>query len=178
MTTNNSDPELPNVELATSGTIHSGLQEGCFTLLLIGDVRLVWCVALETYCERIFATETVERFFVDLRQSLNLDSTTLGVLAKLGMLCKTRLGVTAELSYASEDIERLIVSMSFKSVFEMLPADSVPDIAQKNLKPLQATDCGEAEIKQSVLDAHCTLSELSEENKNKFNELINTLKDK
>ena len=176
MTTNSSDQGLPSVELATSGTIHSGLQEGCFTLLLIGDVRLVWCVALETYCERIFATEKVERFFVDLRQALNLDSTTLGVLAKLGMLCKTRLGFAAELSFASEDIERLIVSMSFKSVFEMLPAGSEPSIDQEQLKPLQATDCGEEEIKQSVLDAHCALSELSEENKNKFNELINTLK--
>lgn len=170
-----SEQQSTEGELATSGHILSGFENGCFVLQFMGDVRLVWSVALERYCESIFLQQRVERFFVDLTQSSNLDSTTLGVLAKLAMLCKKKLGFEAELSFDHADIERLVMSMGFATVFNILPTDSKPPIDAERMRRLCSTDCSEDEVKKSVLEAHRTLAGMSSENYNKFKDLIDSL---
>lgn len=167
--------DLPGGELATSGHILSGLDAGCFCLVFVGDVRLVWCVALERYCESMFAHAEVKTFYVDLHSATNLDSTTLGVLAKLAMLSQKTLNIRAQLSYSSPDLERLVKSMGFSAVFTIIEAGSAPVLNTSGLKKLCATDCSEDEVKRSVLDAHRVLSGMSEENRSKFKDLIENL---
>ena len=168
---------LPNDELATSGHILSGVDGGCFSLVLIGDVRLVWCVALERYCESMFMHSDVNRFYVDLCQASNLDSTTLGVLAKLAILCRKKLGIAAELCFDHPDIERLVISMGFASVFSIIDRADSPSIEAAALKRLCGTDCTEEEVKRSVLEAHQVLAGMSDDNYNKFKDLIENLKE-
>ncbi len=57
-----------------------GLQDKqCFWLKLEGDVRVPWCVSLETYCEAVIQQPGIKSVCVDLLATDNLDSTTLGV---------------------------------------------------------------------------------------------------
>ena len=161
--------------LATSGSILSTLDGECFSLAFFGDVRLVWSVTLERYCESIFEQAKISRFYVDVSTAENLDSTTLGVLAKLALLCKNKLNFFAELYFDHPDIERLVVSMGFKSVFEFVTKDNVLKLDYLSMQTLGGASWTEDEVRRSVLAAHKTLAGLSMENNEKFKALIDSL---
>ncbi len=161
--------------LATSGRILSDIKGDCFSLAFVGDVRLVWCVTLEKYCESIFDQRSIKSFYVDVSPADNLDSTTLGVLAKLALLCKKKLNFPAELYFDNPDIERLVVSMGFKTVFTFVDKADRIDLDYRSMHSLGGSDWSEDEIRRSVLAAHQTLAGLSEENNQKFKALIESL---
>lgn len=165
-------------ELTTSGTIYAGAIENILVLRFHGDVRLVWCVALEEYCSKIFSRGAIDRFYVDLSVADNLDSTTLGVLAKLGLLAKQKLGAEAELFYSSEDIERLVRCMGFSRVFKIVAEGQAISIDESSLEVLDYSDCCENVMRDSVIDAHKTLMDISDDNKEKFQGLVDSLENK
>ena len=165
-------------ELTTSGTIHAGILDEHLVLRFRGDVRLVWCVALEEYCAAIFEAGEIKRFYVDLCEASNLDSTTLGVLAKLGLLARDSLGVEAELYYCSSDIERLVNCMGFPKVFNIVDSTVAATFENAKVHELDYRDCCEDAVRSSVIEAHKTLMDLSDENKKKFEGLVESLENK
>jgi len=165
-------------ELTTSGRIYAGIHNASLVLRFVGDVRLVWCVALEEYCSSVFANEEVTGFYVDLSVAANLDSTTLGVLAKLGILAKKQLSEGPRMYYATSDIKRLVECMGFSKVFDILTSEKALDINDSELHALDSQDCGEDVMRDSVISAHKTLIGLSDENKKKFQNLVDTLEKK
>lgn len=172
----NGQPESP--ELTTSGQIFAGIHETRLVLRFVGDVRLIWCVALEEYCSSVFANDDVTGFYVDLSVASNLDSTTLGVLAKLGIMAKKRLESQPVMHFVTSDIERLVNCMGFNKVFHIVKADDALDVDDSDLHELDSRDCCEDVMRDSVINAHKTLMELSDENKKKFQDLVNTLENK
>lgn len=167
-----------SAELTTSGQIFAGIHETQLVLRFVDDVRLIWCVALEEYCSSVFANDDVTGFYVDLSLATNLDSTTLGVLAKLGIMAKKQLENPPTMHFETSDIERLVNCMGFSKVFHIVKTDEALGIDDSNLHELDSRDCCEDVMRDSVINAHKTLMELSDENKKKFQELVNTLENK
>lgn len=150
-----------------------GLQgEDSFWLKLNGDVRVPWCVSLESYCEAVIKQSGIKSVYVDLIGATNLDSTTLGVLAKVAVYTQQYCHQQAVLFCTNEDIQRLIISMGFSAVFDI--QDSFGDI-RLNFKDLPILDCTEAEIKEVVIAAHKALMDLTEDNHACFGGLVESL---
>lgn len=152
-----------------------------FALKLIGDVRLTWCVTLEKFCAESMtesrlnndaSSQAVTTVFIDLTESENLDSTTLGILAKLGMMMKKDFGISPKLYSVSEAIGRLIQTMGFAQVFQLekcLPPESL------EYQLLDLLECDDDDVADTVLEAHQTLSNIHEGNRLEFESLIETL---
>lgn len=155
-----------------SGDVLAGLEGAHFYLRFVGDVRLPWCVTVENYCQNILNNNSVERVSVDLNQAENLDSTTLGVLAKVALLVKKTLQVKADIYCIDKDIERLINSMGFASVFN-IKNESIS--ASPELAAILFVDCDESKIQDAVIDAHKTLIDIDETNRERFDGLVKTL---
>jgi anti-anti-sigma factor len=155
-----------------SGEVMTGLQGKHFYLQFVGDVRLPWCVTLENHCQNIIATNDIEQVSVDLNSAQNLDSTTLGVLAKVALLVKKGLGTTADLYCLDENIQRLVRSMGFTSIFNIKkePIKAVPD-----LLPISFVESEEDDVREAVIDAHRALIDVDEVNRAKFQGLVETL---
>ena len=67
------------------GKILVAEQGGAFVIKMVGDVRLTFCTALDDFLERMFASPGFVSVIVELGEADNIDSTTLGQLAKLAL---------------------------------------------------------------------------------------------
>ena len=43
-----------------------------FWLKLVGDVRLPWCISLDTYCEKVIKQPGLNKVFIDLTDTDNI----------------------------------------------------------------------------------------------------------
>ncbi|MBT8149161.1 MAG: anti-anti-sigma factor [Pseudomonadales bacterium] len=155
-----------------SGEVLAGCVEQIFYLRFTGDVRLPWCVSLEDYCNHVLQNKAVDSLLVDLSQSENLDSTTLGILAKIGIAAKSKLGSVPSIYLDDAGIERLLASMGFTAIFNVyrLPPPALPQ-----LPVLPILDVVEDEMQDSVIDAHRALMQMNQRNSEQFESLVETL---
>jgi anti-anti-sigma factor len=143
-----------------------------FWIKLVGDVRLPWCISLDTYCEKVIKQPGLKKVFIDLTDTDNIDSTTLGVLAKISNYSRKFRGNLPILISINDDIDRLIISTGLMSIFEIKKDFNInPDLFD-NLPIVSSSD---EEIKKSVIDAHEKLMELTKDNQLKFKSLVDYL---
>ncbi len=74
----------------STGRIQFAEQDGTFVLKFVGEVRLTLCSALDATIERIFTALNFSAIVIDLTETRSIDSTTLGLLAKLSILSRQR----------------------------------------------------------------------------------------
>jgi len=156
----------------SSGKILVARNNGVYVLKFIGDVRLTLCAALDIFLEKIVAEPALQAVFIDLTDTQGIDSTSLGFLAKISILTQKTFGWKPSIISVSEDITRVLLSMSFDQVFNIIE-DRIDD--GNDLDELPYMECSEQETKEQVLEAHKILMGLSEDNKAKFQELVSML---
>ena len=158
--------------MMTTGRIQFAESEGTFILKFIGDVRLTLCAALDAYIEKIFSALTFESIVIDLTETDGIDSTSLGLLAKLSILSSNRVGLLPTLVSTHEDMNRLLQSMGFDQIFNIV-AESTP--TDTELQELPGQMLSEDQVKDRVLEAHRILMDLNEHNRAAFTDLVGSL---
>ncbi len=158
--------------MMTTGRIQFAESEGTFVLKFIGDVRLTLCAALDAYIEKIFSALTFESIVIDLTETHGIDSTSLGLLAKLSILSNNRVGLLPTLVSTHDDMNRLLQSMGFDQIFNIV-AESTP--TDTELHDLPGQMLSEDQVKDRVLEAHRILMDLNEHNRAAFTDLVGTL---
>jgi anti-anti-sigma factor len=151
------------------GKILIAQQSGAFVIKLTGDVRLTFCSALDDFFERMFVTPNFASVIIDLCEAENIDSTTLGQLAKLAITAKRLYNFTPVVLSTNPNITRILRSMGFDRVFdirEQRPA------SEANLAELPVVAGSEGEVRATVLDAHRVLMGMNEHNRVEFKELV------
>ena len=155
-----------------SGKILVAKKNGVYVLKLEGDVRLTICAALEMFLEKMILEPDLEAVFIDLTDTIAVDSTTLGFLAKISIQTKKKFNWIPTIITVNDDITRVLMSMGFDQVFDFINER----IDQPgNLEELNSLELGEDAMKGQVLEAHKILMGLNEQNRSKFKELIDVL---
>ena len=147
-------------------------ENGIYLLKLIGDVRMTLCASLNSYIEAIFHSDNVKDVLIDLQEVEGVDSTTLGLLAKLAISCEQQYGIKPTVFCNNEGIFRIFVGMGLEDVFDIV-RDAPETLA--NLKELDAMNADVDQMRQHVLEAHRLLSLLNSNNKSEFVNLIRSL---
>lgn len=155
-----------------SGKILVAEQDGSHILKLLGDVRLTMCTALDEHFEAMFAHESFINVLVDLSDADNVDSTTLGMLAKLAIKANQARHEPPVLLSTNPDITRILESMGFDRIFHIR---NEPLTSDDDLGELPPVADSEAKIRERVLDAHRILMGLCSENEVRFQDLVETL---
>lgn len=158
--------------MMTTGRIQFAESEGTVVLKFIGDVRLTLCAALDAYIEKIFSALNFRSIVIDLTETSGIDSTSLGLLAKLSILSQGRVGLLPTLVSTHDDMNRLLQSMGFDQIFNIV-AESTP--TETELQDLPGQMLSEDQVKDRVLEAHRILMELNEHNRAAFTDLVGTL---
>jgi len=156
----------------SNGKIQFAEQEGTFVLKFIGEIRLTLCSALDATIEQIFSSVNFSSIVIDLTESRSVDSTTLGLLAKLSILSRQKVGLLPTLVTTQEDITRLLHSMGFDQVFNIVDQ---PVPTPEQLADLPSQDQSEEVVKAKVLEAHRILMSLNETNREAFRDLVTAL---
>ena len=112
---------------------------------------------------------------IDLLNADGLDSTALGLLAKLSIHCQRDRGFTVKVSCNNVNILRVFEAMGFYEIFTISSKASDSKM-NAMLEVLEIKSFPMCEIRHQVLDAHQTLAKLSPENDREFGDLIAALK--
>jgi|TARA_R110000850_G_scaffold416_23_gene2503 anti-anti-sigma factor len=158
--------------MMTTGKIQFAESEGTFVLKFIGDVRLTLCAALDAYIEKIFSVLTFDAIIIDLTETDGIDSTSLGLLAKLSILSRQKVGFLPTLVSTQDDMNRLLQSMGFDQVFNIV-SEVTPSASE--LEDLPGQELSEELVKDKVLEAHRILMNLNDHNREAFRDLVNAL---
>ena len=154
------------------GKILAASHHGAYVIRLVGDVRLTLCTTIDEYFQGMFEDPEFASVWVDLCDAEGIDSTTLGLLAKLALKVKERFGFEPAIYSCEPSINRLLKSMGFQRLFELHEeACNNPE----NISEIPAVECSEGVVKEKVIEAHRVLMGLSDENRARFKDLISAL---
>ncbi|WP_022966811.1 anti-sigma factor antagonist RssC [Denitrificimonas caeni] len=156
----------------SDGKIQFAEYNETFVLKCVGDVRLTFCSALNETIEKILKTNSFKSIVIDLTEVISIDSTTLGLLAKLSILSKRKFGMLPTLASTNPDVSRVLDSMGFNQVFNLV---HTPAPCPECLDDLPEQDQSEAVVKERVLEAHQILMSLNESNRDAFRDLVSAL---
>jgi len=154
------------------GRVLAANHNGVYVIRFEGDVRLTLCTTIDDYFERMFEDPAFASVWVDLCSAEGLDSTTLGLLAKLALTVKHRYGFLPAIFSCDPGINRLLKSMGFQRLFE-LREELCGDEDEATAIPV--VEGSEAAVKEKIIEAHKVLMELSPENRARFKDLLAVL---
>ena len=154
------------------GKIQFAEQSGTFVLKFVGEVRLTLCSALDATIEKIFAALNFTAIIIDLTEAHSVDSTTWGLMAKLSILSRQKVGLLPTVVTTNPDITRVLQSMGFDQVFNIV---DTPVPCPDCLADLPSQDQSEEVVKAKVLEAHRILMGLNDSNREAFHDLVSAL---
>lgn len=154
------------------GKILAARHGGTTVLKLVGDVRLTMSTSLDNFIIAMFDEPSFASVSIDLCEAEGLDSTTLGLLAKIAIRTRGQFQFTPILVCSDPSILKLLDSMCFDTIFEI--REQAPE-QLSDFGELPVAVSSEAEVKEKVLEAHRLLMGLSEENAERFRELVCSL---
>lgn len=155
----------------STGRIEYAVLQGTHVFKLVGEVRAMTCSSLDHLLDKITQDQTLTGALVDLTDTTFVDSTTLGVLAKLGLHLRTQRDIQPIMLSTNPDITTLTNSMGLGQVFVMLNCKT----AASCTLTLPEEQPGDYAMLETVLEAHQTLMNLNENNKAMFQPLVQQL---
>lgn len=142
-------------------------------LKFVGEVRVVMSSTLDNYCNSLYRRAILDAMVVDMSETRSIDSTALGMLAKMSIQLRNRFNVMPTIISPNPDITRILRSMSFDMICNIV---SNPPKQQAQYNELKLQTESESTVRDKVIDAHLTLMAMSEENRLEFQDLVSALK--
>lgn len=155
-----------------TGKIRHQALDGHRILKAEGDVRVSQSPALSHYLESLKSEEYLKSFVIDLSEATSLDSTALGLIAKIAIYTEAAFGFKPIVFDASDDVLRMIRSMGLEKI---LVLESLDQVDLERLEDISCEDVPVCDLRQEVLDAHRTLMSLCPENWDSFSDLVEAL---
>jgi len=155
----------------TDGKVFFARSNDHLVLRFDGDIRYTLAYSLDRFLDRQFAGSAPKSVCVDLNDTLSIDSTGIGLLAKIAKLLGRDSTEKPVLFSGNEDINELLRAVCLDRYCVI-----VPGTAQEY--PLEALSDDlpqEPELAKTVLEAHRTLCELSEGNRRQFRSVVEAL---
>lgn len=154
------------------GQILVANQGGDHIIRMQGDVRLTLCVSFDDFIQQMFQGNAFHSVTFDLRDAECIDSTTLGLMAKISLTSR-HLGYPNPLVLTcNPNINRLLETMGFNDIFDLVAQASLPENTPLELT---LTDACEEQVKARVLEAHKILMTLNAANQAQFRALVDAL---
>lgn len=147
-------------------------KEGVHILKFEGEIRLNLCSTIDRAIENLQKCPDLVMVVLDLTQAEVLDSTSLGLIAKIGLFANKAGKVMPTIITTNPDVTRMIETMGFDVLFSIV---NHTDVRVSDLRELPIFEASEAEVREKVLAAHRILMELNEGNRETFKDLVNAL---
>lgn len=142
-------------------------------LKLVGDVRVLMSSTIDNYFTGLYSKAILDAMIVDLTETKGIDSTALGLLAKMAIQLRNRFNVKPSIISTNPDITKTLKGMSFDIIFDIVEE---PIESEAKFDELSQITEPEEVIKQKVINAHQALMTLSYENRLEFQDLVSALK--
>lgn len=155
------------------GQVHYAVTENRAFLKLSGVIRHPLSQRINVAVGRMFAKVTVQGVVVDLQEAEFIDSTCLGLLARVATRCLELDCERPILVSTQPEVNRVLRGMGFDRVFVLVENPAAPTTGLSDAAEL-AGICRRPDP-QIVLDAHRALCDMNEHNRHLFQNVIEQL---
>ena len=156
----------------STGKILVSDKDGNYLIKFSGDVRVNLCGSLNHHMAAIFGSTDVQHVVIDMLEAECVDSTTLGLIAKLALHCRKEYNINMQLFCQNPSILRTLDCMSFDEIIDIY--QEVTDI-DADLHAIETVNSDIDEVRRQVLEAHKLLTQLSPDSSKEFTDLIRAL---
>jgi anti-anti-sigma factor len=153
--------------MSSDGSISYALRERTCVLRLQGAIRYSLGHALDVFLDRLFARDDFDDIVIDLGDTDSIDSTGLGLLAKLANQLRKRDGRKPLVFSPRGDINAVLASICLDE--RVVLCERPPAAAADALPP---TEPSAADFARTVLEAHRVLCEMNESNRAMFQSVV------
>lgn len=152
----------------SDGNVYYAEQDGTGVLRFEGTIRYTIANALDRFLDDLFTRNQFTRLIVDLSETESIDSTGLGLLARIANGVRRRDGSRPLLFSPQPDINTLMSSICLDTAFTQ--CDSPPPPVAGAALP--AGSPSEIDMAQTILDAHRVLSDMNDTNRALFQNVV------
>jgi anti-anti-sigma factor len=152
-----------------SGRVTHAETGGVHVLRYFGRVDYALAPAIKRFADELARFGEVRAWVFDLTQAELLDSTNLGLLARLGGAGGSVIVST------SDDINSVLRSMSFDRMFDIVDHTAGGPASASEDATIRAEATSPRELGRTMLDAHRALVELSEAGRLQFQDVVAAL---
>lgn len=153
-----------------NGHVTHAERDGVHVLRYFGKVDYMSAPAIQRFLDDLLERQRISGLIFDLTDAEALDSTNLGLLARVNARVHDA-GTTGSLIVSkSEDINGVLRSMGFDQICEIVTEE--PHAADPREEPIEPVSATEDELRQTMLEAHRALVRLSEAGRLEFQDVV------
>jgi anti-anti-sigma factor len=158
----------------SEGRVTYAQEDGWHVLRYFGRVDYTLAPTLDRFVQRMFEDGGVRPFVFDLRQARMMDSTNLGLLARIAERVRLGDGGRSVIVSSHQDINDVIRSMGFEQIFDI--RSELPFIPRSDCEELVTGEApSHGELLRTILDAHRTLASLNDYDRKRFQDVVTML---
>ncbi|MFA6714322.1 MAG: STAS domain-containing protein [Victivallales bacterium] len=154
-----------------NGKILYSKDDQLYFIKMSGDLRFTLGREFDNLLNIIFCDPEVQDVMIDLREAEYLDSTILGLLAKIANFMIKKFQKKALILSVNENINYLLENIGLSDVFTLVKDGDTPE----SLKNLPETDRNGWKEALTILDAHRQLVNMNEKNRAAFKDVVELL---
>ena len=156
------------------GRITHTEREGVHVLRYAGRIDYTLAIAIDRLLETLLRDGSVAGLVFDLRQANLVDSTNLGLLARLAERVRGRGGNRAVIVSTNEDVTDVLRSMGFEEIFDIVADDPVAAAAGPG-EEISFRQPSQDELMRTMLHAHRALVTLNDKDRAEFQDVVTWL---
>lgn len=164
-----------------SGNVFYAIHERVLVLKFVGEIRYTMgesyriSASLDSFLDTVFEEGGFDSVLLDLTETSSIDSTNLGLIAKIAQHGEQKLGKKPTIISTNADIDAILDSVGFEQVFNIV--HELPETSAE-LDALPQAEAADRELAQMLLDAHKALTSLNDKNKAMFKNVVQLLEKK
>jgi anti-anti-sigma factor len=156
------------------GRVTYAQEDRWHVLRYVGRVDYTIAPAIDRFVQSLFEDGRVRPFLFDMREARLIDSTNLGLLARIAERVRRGEGGTSTIVSTREDINDVLSSMGFKEIFD-LRADLPYTPRAQSEELVTGDEPSQGQLLRTMLDAHRTLVTLNDSDRKRFQDVVSML---
>lgn len=156
------------------GAIYAATIDNIEYVKFFGTVRYSHCAGLESHIDSIFENPEFEEIVIDLDDADILDSTALGLLARIAIELKKITDLKPVVFVKNGELLNILKRVCFDQVFQIITEDKID--AKGEYRELVSSPEDEQRVLTRVIKAHEYLAEVDEKNSQLLKDITKTLK--
>jgi anti-anti-sigma factor len=164
------------------GHVTHAEKQGVHVLRYFGEVNFMLAPGIQRFVDQLIDEGSISGVVFDLTCAQSLDSTNLGLMARVNERLLGAGAANSVIISGNEDIDVVLRSMGFDQTFDVVPSGEAkaaalpvavaPDVSAKPIKtdPPSAND-----LRQTMLEAHRALVRLSDAGRLEFEPVVQCL---
>lgn len=153
-----------------NGRVTHAERDGVHVLRYFGKVDYMSAPAIQSFVEHLIERGEVSGLVFDLTDAEGLDSTNLGLLARVNERVHARCGGESVIVSTNDDINGVLYSMGFNQIFAIVTdGDGSRVESDTSIEPAAPS---QEELRSTMLEAHRALVRLSEAGRVQFADVV------